>query len=110
MFLTLKLNLKLLLNWVIYPAVYVSILVINDLQQELISFFLSDISSCLEEAEPEESEEPFVAPPGLAIPPDVELVSIKYPAGLLLLMPCCAFIYSIYAPQINMHIYSGFTQ
>ncbi|TKS84316.1 Splicing factor, suppressor of white-apricot -like protein [Collichthys lucidus] len=26
-----------------------------------------------EEAEPEESEEPFVAPPGLAIPPDVEL-------------------------------------
>lgn len=26
-----------------------------------------------EEAEPEESEEPYVAPPGLAIPPDVEL-------------------------------------
>lgn len=26
-----------------------------------------------EEAEPEESEEPFVAPPGLTIPPDVEL-------------------------------------
>ncbi|XP_045081047.1 splicing factor, suppressor of white-apricot homolog isoform X2 [Coregonus clupeaformis] len=26
-----------------------------------------------EEAEPQESEEPFVAPPGLAIPPDVEL-------------------------------------
>lgn len=28
-----------------------------------------------EEAEPQESEEPYVAPPGLAIPPDVELVS-----------------------------------
>lgn len=28
-----------------------------------------------EEAEPEESEEPFVAPAGLVIPPDVELVS-----------------------------------
>uniref|UniRef100_G3Q0D5 Splicing factor, suppressor of white-apricot homolog n=1 Tax=Gasterosteus aculeatus aculeatus TaxID=481459 RepID=G3Q0D5_GASAC len=26
-----------------------------------------------EEAEPEENEEPFIAPPGLAIPPDVEL-------------------------------------
>lgn len=36
-----------------------------------------------EEAEPEDSEEPFVAPPGLAIPPDVELVSNKRPAGLL---------------------------
>lgn len=28
-----------------------------------------------EEAEPEVSEEPFVAPPGLAVPADVELVS-----------------------------------
>lgn len=42
---------------------------------------------CLEEAEPEESEEPFIAPPGLAIPPDVELVSINYPIHLLLLIP-----------------------
>lgn len=30
-----------------------------------------------EEAEPEESEEPFVAPAGLLIPPDVELVSLS---------------------------------
>lgn len=29
----------------------------------------------VEEAEPEVSEEPFVAPPGLAVPADVELVS-----------------------------------
>lgn len=42
----------------------------------------TDVLSCLvfffsspEEAEPEESEEPFVAPAGLLIPPDVELVS-----------------------------------
>lgn len=33
------------------------------------------LSTLLEELEPEVSEEPFVAPPGLAIPPDVELVS-----------------------------------
>lgn len=39
-------------------------------------FFLK-IVTCAEEAEPEESEEPFVAPPGLVIPPDVELVSRK---------------------------------
>uniref|UniRef100_A0A8C4ENI1 Splicing factor, suppressor of white-apricot homolog n=1 Tax=Dicentrarchus labrax TaxID=13489 RepID=A0A8C4ENI1_DICLA len=32
-----------------------------------------DANKETEEAEPEESEEPFVAPPGLAIPPDVEL-------------------------------------
>lgn len=45
----------------------------------LISLLLSlpDLVGCssLEETEPQESEEPFVAPPGLAIPPDVELVS-----------------------------------
>ena len=29
----------------------------------------------IDEAEPEDSEEPFVAPAGLEIPPDVELVS-----------------------------------
>ncbi|KAL0965410.1 hypothetical protein UPYG_G00280900 [Umbra pygmaea] len=32
-----------------------------------------DANREIEEAEPQESEEPFVAPPGLAIPPDVEL-------------------------------------
>ncbi|XP_033831865.1 splicing factor, suppressor of white-apricot homolog [Periophthalmus magnuspinnatus] len=32
-----------------------------------------DANRAAEEAEPEESEEPFVAPPGLDIPPDVEL-------------------------------------
>lgn len=36
---------------------------------DILPFFSS------EEAEPEESEEPFVAPAGLLIPPDVELVS-----------------------------------
>lgn len=34
----------------------------------------------VEEAEPEVSEEPFVAPPGLAVPADVELVSRKEPS------------------------------
>lgn len=38
---------------------------------------------CVEEAEPEESEEPFVAPAGLSIPPDVELVSVRYSASFL---------------------------
>ncbi|KAK7896221.1 hypothetical protein WMY93_021546 [Mugilogobius chulae] len=32
-----------------------------------------EANRAVEEAEPEESEEPFVAPPGLDIPPDVEL-------------------------------------
>lgn len=36
-----------------------------------------------EEAEPQESEEPYVAPPGLAIPPDVELVSALHNVPLL---------------------------
>lgn len=35
------------------------------------------IFTLTEEAEPEESEEPFVAPSGLTIPPDVELVSAE---------------------------------
>lgn len=39
------------------------------------------IFAAAEEAEPEESEEPFVAPPGLDIPPDMELVSVVFLAS-----------------------------
>lgn len=71
--------------------------------KELISFIFSYyLIKCIEEAEPEESEEPFIAPPGLAIPPDVELVSIKCPAGLLMLIPDSACIQSAYTQQANV--------
>lgn len=54
---------------------------INKDSQCFCSIFFSHTHTYTEEAEPEESEEPFVAPPGLAIPPDVELVSANISAA-----------------------------
>lgn len=48
-----------------------------------VLFLLIRCFTCAEESEPEESEEPFVAPPGLSIPPDVELVSFRFSAVFL---------------------------
>lgn len=55
------------------PAGYIDFYKINLRPVNVFIFVL--ILLYIEEVEPEESEEPFVAPPGLAIPPDVELVS-----------------------------------
>lgn len=56
---------------------------------ELILYFVSKhLLTCIEDAEPEENEEPFVAPQGLAIPPDVELVSVIPP------IYCCSYPHS----------------
>lgn len=44
-----------------------------EIKVESVDFYY--LSTLVEQVEPEVNEEPFVAPPGLAIPPDVELVS-----------------------------------
>lgn len=65
------------------------ILFSKDKSEEFLLFLLRFLSTHTEEAEPEESEEPFVAPPGLAIPPDVELVSAKISAASWLFTTYC---------------------
>lgn len=79
--------LMLLLNWVDIKwglLVFLLPMIIKSLSvYRYIYFPFSCPFICVEEAEPEESEEPFVAPAGLSIPPDVELVSVRYSAVFL---------------------------
>lgn len=55
-----------------------------------------------EEAEPELSEEPFVAPPGLAIPADVELVS-----GSWKLSSRCLLFSALQSPSSSPSVLTG---